>query len=287
MKVLLANDDGIFSPGLASMAQVLRRFGEVCIAAPAAEQSGVGPAITFLTPLLIRKAFRHGEFWGYAVEGTPVDCVKIGIAELAGWRPDLVVSGVNNGLNVGINLLYSGTVAAVQEAAWQGIPAVAVSTQFSDTSSESRTDRIAEIAGELIQNLLKHPQIPGTLFNINIPFAALEEGADLTPAVVPVDMTPYWGSYEKRFDPANRGYYWITDRPSPNLESHRRNGLFTDMAAISAGKIAISPVSVSPTASELLSDMKEWKIKPADFRFSESADSTSPDFQLKRWVENR
>ena len=186
MRILLTNDDGILSAGLAAMAAVLRRLGEVCIAAPATEQSGVGQGITFLTPLTVKKAFRRGEFWGYAVEGTPVDCVKIGIAELAGGRPDLVVSGINNGLNVGINVLYSGTVAAVQESAWQGIPSVAVSTQFADLRPGARIDRVAELTGELIKRLLEHPYEPGTLYNVNVPFAALKEDADRSPLVVPI-----------------------------------------------------------------------------------------------------
>ena len=284
MRILLTNDDGILSSGLAAMAAALRRLGEVCVAAPASEQSGVGQGITFLTPLTVKKAFRRGEFWGYAVEGTPVDCVKIGIAELAGWRPDLVVSGINNGLNVGINVLYSGTVAAVQESAWQGIPSVAVSTQFSDLRPGARIDRVAELAAVLIEKILEHPYISGTLYNINIPFAALKEDANRAPLVVPIDVTPHWGSYEKRHDPISRPYYWLADRPNPNPTEP--TGGATDFDAVASGRIAVTPMRVNPTCEPLLDQMRSWELAPdADFRFSEEIDPRQLDFRFFRWID--
>jgi 5'-nucleotidase len=284
MRILLTNDDGILSIGLAAMAGVLRRFGEVCIAAPATEQSGVGQGITFLNPLTVKKAYRRGKFWGFAVEGTPVDCVKIGIAELAGWRPDLVVSGINNGLNVGINVLYSGTVAAVQESAWQGIPSVAVSTQFSDLRPGAPIDRVAELAGVLIGRLLEHPCEPGTLYNVNIPFAALKDDANRTPAIVPIDVTPHWGSYEKRHDPIARPYYWLSDRPNPNPSEP--TGASTDYDAVASGRVAVTPMRVNPTCGALLNEMKSWDLAPKEgFRFSEEIDPRQLDFRFIRWID--
>ena len=284
MRILLTNDDGILSAGLAAMAAVLSRWGEVCIAAPATEQSGVGQGITFLTPLTVKKAFRRGEFWGYAVEGTPVDCVKIGIAELAGGRPDLVVSGINNGLNVGINVLYSGTVAAVQESAWQGIPSVAVSTQFADLRPGARIDRVAELTGELIKRLLEHPYEPGTLYNVNVPFAALKEDADRAPLVVPIDVTPHWGSYEKRYDPIRRPYYWLSDRPNPNPTTP--TGASTDFDAVASGRVAVTPLRVNPTCESLAAEMKTWDLAPnSDFRFSEEVVPEQLDFRFYRWID--
>lgn len=285
MRILLANDDGIFSTGLAAMERALRRLGEVCPAAPATEQSGVGPAITFLNPLSVKKAYRNGKLWGYAVEGTPVDCVKIGIAELAGGIPDMVVSGINNGLNVGINVLYSGTVAAVQESAWRGIPSFAVSTQFTDCQPGAKLERAAELAAELIRVLMERPYVPGTLYNINIPFAALEDGADLTPAFVPVDMSIHWASYEKRHDPTFRRYYWLADRPNPNPVP--ADGVpATDMEAVAAGKISVSPITINPTDTRLLNDLKEsCPVPNPDFKFSEVSETASSDFQLFRWID--
>ncbi|MEN0111792.1 MAG: 5'/3'-nucleotidase SurE, partial [Planctomycetota bacterium] len=118
MRILLTNDDGIYAPGLAAMRSALARLGEVAVVAPATEQSGVGHSITFLTPLMASEVYDGDEPRGWAVEGSPADCVKLALAKLCvdeddrPWRPDLVVSGINYGLNVGVNVLYSGTVAA-------------------------------------------------------------------------------------------------------------------------------------------------------------------------------
>lgn len=118
MHILLVNDDGIHAPGLNSLHAELVKFAQVTVVAPAVEQSGVGHSITYLHPLLAHREYRQDEFFGWKVEGSPADCVKLGIMELAQPRPDLVVSGINHGANVGINILYSGTVAAAIEGAF-------------------------------------------------------------------------------------------------------------------------------------------------------------------------
>lgn len=118
MLTLLTNDDGIFAPGLAAMAVALRQLGEVCVVAPATEQSGVGHAITFLTPLTAKEIFDGKVRRGWAVDGSPADAVKLAISQFCPRKPDLVVSGINGGLNAGINVLYSGTVAAAIEGAF-------------------------------------------------------------------------------------------------------------------------------------------------------------------------
>lgn len=138
MRILLTNDDGIYAPGLAAMRTALARLGEVFVVAPATEQSGVGHSITFLTPLMASQVFDGDEARGWAVEGSPADCVKLALAKLCidengePFRPDLVVSGMNYGLNAGINVLYSGTVAAATEAAINDLPAIAVSLEWDD-----------------------------------------------------------------------------------------------------------------------------------------------------------
>ena len=145
MLTLLTNDDGIFAPGLAAMERVLRRLGDVIVVAPSTEQSGVGHAITFLTPLTAKEVFEGGCRRGWSVDGSPADAVKLGISEFCPRRPDLVVSGINSGLNAGINVLYSGTVAAAIEGAFFGITSIATSLEFDEHADY---DRAAEIAGE-------------------------------------------------------------------------------------------------------------------------------------------
>jgi len=130
VKILLTNDDGIYAPGLAALETELRNIGDVTIVAPATEQSGVGHSITFLKPLVCKEVFDGDRRRGWAVEGSPADCVKIGLFEFCDGPPDLVVSGINGGLNAGINVLYSGTVAAAIESACFGITSVAVSLEI-------------------------------------------------------------------------------------------------------------------------------------------------------------
>ena len=148
MRILLTNDDGVFAPGLAALEQQLRHLGEVIVVAPSTEQSGVGHTITFLTPLTCKSIHRNGQHWAWAVDGSPADCVKLSIGELLKSQPvDLVVSGINNGLNAGINVLYSGTVAAAIEGAFFGVTSVAVSLEYSEDPDYQAAAVIARSAG--------------------------------------------------------------------------------------------------------------------------------------------
>ncbi|HVJ69739.1 MAG TPA: 5'/3'-nucleotidase SurE, partial [Caulifigura sp.] len=130
LKILLANDDGIHAPGLRALQKELRTLGEVQVVAPLVEQSGVSHRITYLHPILVKEIFdADGSHFGWAVDGSPADCVKLGVLEFCTEKPDLIVSGINSGANVGINVLYSGTVAAAIEGAICGITSIAVSLQ--------------------------------------------------------------------------------------------------------------------------------------------------------------
>ena len=157
MLILLTNDDGIYAPGLAAIERELRTLGEVVVVAPAMEQSGVGHSITYLTPLVVKEVFRRENgsdverHWGWAVEGSPADCVKLGIQQFCPRPPDLVVSGINSGLNAGINVLYSGTVAAAIEGAFFGITSMAVSLEFDE---HARFDQAARLACDIMRQIL-------------------------------------------------------------------------------------------------------------------------------------
>src|SRR5436305_13959997 len=130
MHILLTNDDGIHAPGLRALRKELQTLGEVTVVAPAGEQSAVGHSVTLLTPLIIQEISDAGGFIGWAVEGRPADCVKLALLELLPEPPDLIVSGMNAGSNAGINVLYSGTVAAAIEGAFYHQPAIAVSLEY-------------------------------------------------------------------------------------------------------------------------------------------------------------
>ena len=263
MQILLVNDDGIYAPGLAAMHRELRRLGEVFVVAPATEQSGVGHSITYLTPLIVKEVWDGETRWGWAVEGSPADCVRIAISELCPSRPDLVVSGINSGLNAGINVLYSGTVAAAIEGAFFGVTSVAISLEF---DRHPRFDAAARLGRAVLEQILEHDSAGlSTLYNVNIPTAALTG----TPAVrtVPMDIAHYGERFDRRVDPWGRPYYWSTGEPPPRLGQNE-----TDLTALKQGHITLTPLDYNMTRNAALAAMQNWQ-----FRLHESAVSNADD----------
>jgi 5'-nucleotidase len=254
--ILLTNDDGIYAPGLAALQRELARIGEVYVVAPAVEQSGVGHMITYLTPLIVKEIFHNertggGEQgrWGWAVQGSPADCVKIAIAEFCPKKPDLVVSGINAGLNAGINILYSGTVAAAIEGAFYGITSVAVSLQFEE---HFQFDKAARLARQIIEQILAKKSPQAQLYNMNIPTAAL--AGEPRVCVTPMNVTRYGDRFEKRQDPWGRDYFWLTSGPAP-LAEHE-----TDLSAISKGMVSLTPLDYNMTRQSALAEMENWQF---------------------------
>src|SRR5947209_19002234 len=168
MRILLTNDDGVYAPGLRAMRKELQKLGEVVVVAPATEQSAVGHSITLLTPLLIQEVLDdQDQFMGWAVEGRPADCVKLGLVELLPEPPALVISGLNAGSNAGINVLYSGTVAAAIEGAFFRQISIAVSLEY--TTPKLDFPKAAGYARRVIEQIMAQRPRPGSLFNVNIP----------------------------------------------------------------------------------------------------------------------
>src|SRR5579864_1517067 len=189
VRILLTNDDGIHAPGLRALRKELQQLGDVVVVAPAGEQSAVGHSVTLLNPLIIQQVFdEEKQFLGWAVEGRPADCVKLALLELLPEPPDLVVSGMNAGSNAGINVLYSGTVAAAIEAAFYRQTSFAVSLQYTKPP-RMNFDRAAEHARRVIAQILAQSPPKGTLFNINIP--SLESGPVKGIRVVPQNVSSY------------------------------------------------------------------------------------------------
>ncbi len=252
MLALLTNDDGIFAPGLAALERALRRIGDVSVVAPSTEQSGVGHAITFLTPLTAKEIFAGGRSRGWAVAGSPADAVKLGISEFCPRRPDIVVSGINSGLNAGINVLYSGTVAAAIEGAFFGITSIAVSLEYDE---HANFDRAAEIAIDVIRGLLDRRPPAGSLYNINIPTRALAGTPRLR--IVPMSTSRYGEAFERRIDPRGRAYYWATNEPPPPPSPHD-----SDVTALAAGDVTLTPLDYDLTHRSTLDALAdgEWKI---------------------------
>jgi len=195
MHILLTNDDGIFAPGLAAIYKKLVRLGEVSVVAPGEGKSGASHSIT-LEPLMCDKVDLTGKFSGYSVSGSPADCVKLGIMELTAEPIDLVVSGMNHGANVGVNVYYSGTVAAAMEAAFFSIPSVALSVAYEE---DTDFDAAAEYGLGVIEKLL--PVGPGSVININVPM--LSKGKPKGVKVVGQSISGYHEHYVSR--PNERG----------------------------------------------------------------------------------
>jgi 5'-nucleotidase len=253
VQILLTNDDGIYAPGLAALGRELAKLGEVTVVAPATEQSGVGHAITFLTPLIVKEVFDGEERRGFAVEGSPADSVKIGIAKFCSQRPDLVVSGINGGLNAGINVLYSGTVAAAIEGAFFEITSIAVSLEYDE---HAQFDKAAQLATRVIEQILAQKKPGPELYNLNIPTAALERNEPPELRVVPMGVARYGEEFEERRDPRGRRYFWATGDPPPIATDHE-----TDLSALRKGCVTLTALDYDLTKTIETKAMESWRFE--------------------------
>jgi len=251
LKILVCNDDGIDSQGIYALVESLKEIGTVTVVAPLKEQSAVGHAITMQIPLRVTKAFKDGKFFGYAVNGTPADCIKIGIRNIMKEPPDLVVSGINHGSNTAINIIYSGTVSAAREAAIMDIPSMAVSV----TNHEVTDFRFAAKVTKLIAKEMAGKDIPkGTLLNINVPDIPENQIAGI---ILTKQGKSKWDDiYEQRVDPYGKDYYWLTG----NLMEVDTD-VETDQVAIKKNYVSISPIHFDLTDYETFDKMKKWNLE--------------------------
>jgi 5'-nucleotidase len=248
MLILLTNDDGIHAPGLVAMYRELIHLGDVIVVAPETVQSATGHGITLTTPLLTSRVTVENGFTGTAVDGRPADCVKLAVNQLMPRSPDLVVSGINAGANVGINVIYSGTIAAAIEAAFLGLPAIASSLHL---KSDVPIDYAgaAKVTLETIKQILARGIGGGQVASINVPVLTSGE----SPAgvrVVRQCTRPWVDTYERRQDPRGRDYYW-----NSSVFSLGDTDSDTDVAALRDGFVTITPLQFDLTDHGLL---KRW-----------------------------
>ncbi|MGP8049344.1 MAG: 5'/3'-nucleotidase SurE [Desulfobaccales bacterium] len=249
--ILLTNDDGIYAPGLWALYQELRQLGEVSVVAPESEQSAVGHAISLANPLRVKKVSLDGGVQGWAVSGTPADCVKIALSELLPEPPQMVVSGLNLGPNVGINVLYSGTVSAATEASILGVRAMAVS--LNSYKAEADFAAAARLARETVARLRSWPGWKkGVCLNINLP--ALPPDRVLGLKFTRQDMGPLVEHFERRVDPREHVYYWLAE-----INQRRLPDPETDYGALAAGFISITPIHHDLTDYRTLEALKIHK----------------------------
>jgi 5'-nucleotidase len=244
MHILLANDDGIFAPGLAAIYQHLAEFGEVTVVAPSDVRSGAGHSITLREPLVINQVNVNGMFTGYSVNGSPADCVKLGILELAGRPIDLVVSGINSGANVGIDVYYSGTVAAAMEGAFYKIPSVAMSMTLEEPMDyETGAKYCAVVLGKLLT--LGQFEV----MNVNLP--RLSRGKPRGIRVVEQSQHGGRDHYAKEKDDEGRVIYKLK-APEGTKETEP-----TDVTEILKGYITVTPLHHSMTNHRMMKRLND------------------------------
>jgi 5'-nucleotidase len=276
MRILLTNDDGVYAPGLSAMEHALRRLGDVFVAAPLREQSGVAHAITFLTPLQARKVFVNDKHWAWTVDGTPADCVKLAISSIMPELPDLVVSGINGGLNAGVNVFYSGTVGAAAEGALYGITSIAVSLQFKENEPFQQA---ADLAVEVIRKILKQNKIAGRLYNINIPIQALQHQVPEV-KIVPMDATQDWEVFDRRTDPMGRNYYWLAGKIDPRQPERQKMEQMSDLTAIAKGYVTVTPLRFDFNDRRTLDEMADWDLTPQESGKVQDGDPSGPQVRV-------
>ena len=252
MRILLTNDDGVYAPGLRAMRKELQKLGDVTVVAPVGEQSAVGHSITLLAPLITQEVLDENQKpMGWAVEGRPADCVKLALLELLKEPPDLIVSGLNAGSNAGINVLYSGTVAAAIEGSFFQHTSIALSLATTKPKPPN-FPAAAEYARKVVEQILAHPLSKGTLFNVNIP--SLDKGPIHGIRVVRQNVAPYQEKFDRRTDPRGRVYFWSGPDfgcPDPHPD--------TDETALREGYITVTPLHFNLTHAVMLEKMKEWQ----------------------------
>lgn len=250
MRILLTNDDGIYAKGIEVLHEHLSMDHDVVVVAPETEQSAVGHAITLTDPLRVKSIDRNGTFFGYAVKGTPADCVKLAINELMNPPPDLVVSGINLGANVGINVIYSGTVSAATEGTILGIPAIAVSI---NTFRDPDFRPAARFARLLVRQVKEHGLPPYTSLNVNVP--AISESKIRGVRVTRQGVTRFVEKFDRRMDPRENVYYWQCGSTPPLEEDGD-----TDASALANDCISITPIQHDLTNYDFLESLRTWSF---------------------------
>jgi len=251
MKLLLSNDDGIFADGLRALQAQFRSRWSTITVAPDRERSAISHAITLNAPIRSHKIAWHNADAAYAVSGTPADCIKLAMLELLGERPDLMISGINPGANVGIDVNYSGTLAAAREATLYGIPALAISIMGKQPRFYDQTAKFVE---DLANTIVSQGLAAGTFLNVNVPDLPMDQIKGVR--VSRQNVKPLNEQMERRVDPRQRPYFWHAVLPGNTpAESD------SDVSALSKGYISITPIHCDVTDYQSIQSLKSWKIR--------------------------
>ena len=251
MKILISNDDGILSNGIRSLIEALSKQHDVYVVAPDRERSAAGHSLTLHTPLRVEELdAKYGAKKCWMTTGTPSDCIKLAINALLSEseKPDIVISGINHGPNLGADILYSGTVSCAMEGAMMGYPSIA--TSLASLRNEYEDFKFAsDFIAELLNRLDKYKIPPKTILNINIPGLEKEDIAGI--AITELGNRILTDNYEKRIDPRGKVYYWLAGE----LINEPENAS-TDIAAVRNNKISITPVTYEMTRKNIIQDLE-------------------------------
>ena len=254
MRILITNDDGVYAPGIRALAKKLEQIGEIIIAAPISEKSAVSHSLTISRPLFYKKIEVDG-MKAYAIDGTPVDCVKLALDQLMIDPPDIVVSGINQGANTGINIFYSGTVAAALEASLLGFPSIAISLASYDSQDFEFAAETAENFAHYIQQVGLPPNV---MININVPNRNRNEIKGFR--ITYQGNGRYEDSYEKRTTPNGSEYFWLSGKGFKWDQD-----IDADNYAVKNGWVSITPLKASlydhDCSGELKQSLLEFTIE--------------------------
>lgn len=248
--ILITNDDGINAPGIRFLADVASGYGDVVIIAPLEGMSGMGHAITIKTPLRYKELSHNGNFLQFAVDGTPVDCVKIALRKILKRKPDLLLSGVNHGSNASVNVIYSGTMAAAFEGAMAGIPSVGFSLLDYDHGAD--LEPLKPFVETIIENTIQKGLPDNVCLNVNFP--SVKPPDEIKGIRLCRQALGFWQEdFEERLDPHAQPYFWL--RGDFVRVDH---GEDTDLAALEKGWVSMVPVHFDFTAHNTMKDFQNW-----------------------------
>lgn len=250
MLILVSNDDGFFTDGIKTLTKKLREIGDVWVVAPDREQSATGHSLTLHRPLRVKSTKKREQ--EYFVDGTPTDCVNLAVNKLMPRKPDLVVSGINRGANLGDDITYSGTVAASLEAVLLGIPAIAMSASPT-AQDEYHYEAAADFAAYMAQQVMKHGLAAGTLLNVNVPSET--SVGERRCVLTRMGKRIYSDVIEEKLDPRGKTYYWVG---GPKVGSQIDPG--TDCEASDQGRISVTPIQLDMTNYLFLSKLQGWGL---------------------------
>ncbi len=253
MRVLLSNDDGVYAEGILALAQALSEVPdiELFVAAPDRERSASGHAITVFRPLHVDEIELPGvtgTVW--RVSGTPADCVKLALDSLVPAKPDLLISGINRGPNLGTDVFYSGTVSAAIEATFSDVPAIAISLMAHDNPDYSVA---AAFSRFLAVKVLEHGLPPKSLLNVNVPAVERKHLAGV--AMTKLGVRLYNNQYDRRVDPRGRVYYWLA---GDLAELH--NDPDSDVKAVQQNLISVTPLYLDLTHHSFIPEVERWNL---------------------------